>query len=158
MSLDRVSCPTLTRRPSHFLKSGCEMTGHSGALSVMSSPDASRRFPRWVFGEGSEPDPRFTLANERTFLAWIRTSLALLASGVALEAVAPPMQPDLRFAASVLLIVLGLLTPVQAWFAWSRDERAMRQGRPLGAPSLNAPLAVGTVVTGGLVIAAMLLR
>lgn len=71
----------------------------------MSRPVVSRRFPRWVFGEGSEPDPRFTLANERTFLAWIRTSLALLACGIALEAVAPPMQADLRFAASVVLIV-----------------------------------------------------
>lgn len=124
----------------------------------MSSPAASRRFPRWVFGEGSEPDPRFTLANERTFLAWIRTALALLACGVALEAVAPPMQPQLRFAASVLLIVLGLLTPVQAWFAWTRDERAMRNGRPLGAPSLMVPLAGGTAITGVLLLAALLLR
>jgi putative membrane protein len=134
------------------------MTGHCGALSGMSRPVAPRRFPQRVFGEGTEPDPRFTLANERTFLAWIRTALALLACGIALEAVAPPMQPDLRFAASVLLIVMGLLTPVQAWFAWSRDERAMRQGRPLCAPSLMAPLAVGTVVTGALLLAALLLR
>jgi putative membrane protein len=121
----------------------------------MSSP---ARFPRWVFGEGSEPDPRFTLANERTFLAWIRTALALLACGVALEAVALPLQPQLRFAASVLLIVLGLLTSVQAWFAWSRDERAMRHGRPLTAPVLMVPLAVGTAITGVLLLAALLLR
>jgi putative membrane protein len=124
----------------------------------MSSPVASRRFPRWVFGEGSEPDPRFTLANERTFLAWIRTGLALLACGIALEAVALPLQPQLRFAASVLLIVLGLLTPVQAWLAWSRDERAMRNGRPLSAPSLMVPLTVGTSITGVLLLAALLLR
>ena len=58
------------------------------------------------------------------------------------------MQPQLRLAASVLLIVLGLLTPVQAWFAWSRDERAMRNCRPLSAPSLMVPLTVGTAVTG----------
>jgi putative membrane protein len=127
-------------------------------LAVMSSPVASRRFPRWVFGEGSEPDPRFTLANERTFLAWIRTALALLACGIALEALAPPMQPQLRLAASVLLIVLGLLTPVQAWLAWSRDERAMRNGRPLSAPSLMVPLTVGTAITGLLLLAALLLR
>jgi putative membrane protein len=68
------------------------------------------------------------------------------------------MQPGLRLAASVLLIVLGLLTPVQAWFAWSRDERAMRQGRPLGASLMIAPLAVGTFVTGGLLITGLLLR
>ena len=46
-----------------------------------------QRFPRQVYGHGEDPDPRFSLANERTFLAWIRTTLALLAAGVALEAV-----------------------------------------------------------------------
>jgi uncharacterized membrane protein YidH (DUF202 family) len=54
---------------------------------------SAARFPRWVYGEGSEPDPRATLANERTFLAWIRTALALTASGIALEALAVPMLP-----------------------------------------------------------------
>ena len=32
---------------------------------------------------GKTPDYRFTLANERTFLAWIRTALALMAGAVA---------------------------------------------------------------------------
>ncbi len=41
-----------------------------------------------MYAQGTEPDPRFSLANERTFLAWIRTSLALLATGVALVALA----------------------------------------------------------------------
>jgi putative membrane protein len=40
--------------------------------------------PAWRH-EGTEPDYRFTLANERTFLAWIRTALALLAGGVLLH-------------------------------------------------------------------------
>jgi putative membrane protein len=124
----------------------------------MSRPAEPHRFPRWVFREGSEPDPRFTLANERTFLAWIRTSLALLAGGVALEAVAPPMHPGLRFAAAVLLVALGLITPVQAWLAWTRDERAMRCGRPLTAPALIAPLTIGVAATGLLVLTALLLR
>ena len=39
-----------------------------------------RRFPRSVYGEGEEPDPRFSLANERTFLAWLRTALAMYAA------------------------------------------------------------------------------
>ena len=55
-----------------------------------------QRFPQSVYRDGSEPDPRFSLANERTFLAWIRTSLALFAAGVALEALAIPVDARLR--------------------------------------------------------------
>ena len=47
----------------------------------------AERWPRWVYGGGTEPDARFTFANERTFLAWIRTALALLAGGVALDSI-----------------------------------------------------------------------
>jgi uncharacterized membrane protein YidH (DUF202 family) len=35
-----------------------------------------RQPKRWLYGEGSEPDYRFSLANERTLLAWVRTALA----------------------------------------------------------------------------------
>lgn len=119
---------------------------------------ARRRFPHRVFGQGTEPDPRFTLANERTFLAWLRTSLALLAAGVALEAFSLPLQPQLRLAASLVLIALGILVPVQAWTGWARDELAMRRGEPLGAPALTAPLAVGIAGAGALVALAVVLR
>jgi putative membrane protein len=36
---------------------------------------------RW-YDEGVDPDRRYSLANERTFLAWIRTSLALVADAI----------------------------------------------------------------------------
>ncbi|WP_150309200.1 YidH family protein [Planctomonas psychrotolerans] len=104
------------------------------------------RFPNWVFGTGTEPDPRFSLANERTFLAWIRTSLALIAAGVALEALELPIQPGLRIASSVLFIVLGLLAAIQSWVGWARTEGALRQGRALPAPSLGAGIALGLCV------------
>jgi putative membrane protein len=70
---------------------------------------------------------------------------------------APPGPAGLHLVASVLLIVLGLLAPVQAWFSWSHDERAMRRGEPLTAPRLMAPLVAGVVVVGLLVLAALLL-
>ena len=56
-------------------------------LRPVDPDDDLRRWPSWVYGAGSTPDPRFSMANERTFLAWVRTSLALLAGGVALDAV-----------------------------------------------------------------------
>ncbi|PRY52952.1 putative membrane protein [Knoellia remsis] len=104
------------------------------------------RFPRWVYGVGDEPDPRFSLANERTFLAWIRTSLALVAGGVALEAVAAPMDPTLRLGAAILLVALGAVGAVQAWLAWARTERALRRHRALPGNGAAPLLVLGLLV------------
>jgi putative membrane protein len=116
----------------------------------------TRRFPQWIYGHGTEPDPRFTLANERTFLAWIRTSLALVAGGVALEALALPLEPTLRLCASVLLLLLGLAVPALAWWDWGTTERAMRLGEPLPGSRLTLALALGALVVAALVLAALL--
>ncbi|MBF0689829.1 MAG: DUF202 domain-containing protein [Cellulomonas sp.] len=119
-------------------------------------PRADRRFPRWVYGAGSEPDARFSLANERTFLAWARTGLALLAGGVALEALDLPVERGLRLAAAVLLIAVGTLAPAVAWWGWSRTERAMRRSDPLPAPVGFGLLVVGVGVAGVLVLLGLL--
>ena len=124
----------------------------------MTSEDRpDRRLPRRVYGVGAEPDPRFTLANERTFLAWIRTALALIAAGVALEAFAIPILPVFRLSASLLLIALGVIAPVQAWFGWMAVERAMRQSRPLPSPKLSGPVGIGVAVAGLLLALGLLL-
>lgn len=129
-----------------------------GVEDVPDEAPADRRFPRRVYRAGWEPDPRFSLANERTFLAWIRTSLALVAAGVALEALDLPIAEDLRLASALVFIVLGLLAPAQAWLGWMATERALRQGHPLPAPRLSLVLAVGTTVAGLLVLIGLLLR
>ncbi|QGQ19918.1 DUF202 domain-containing protein [Cellulomonas sp. JZ18] len=116
------------------------------------APRTRRRFPARVYATGSEPDARFSLANERTFLAWARTALALLAAGVALEALDPPVEPGLRMAAAVVLVALGVLAPVLAWVGWARAERAMRRSEPLPAPSAFGLLVVGLVAAGVLVL------
>ncbi|WP_026923519.1 YidH family protein [Glycomyces arizonensis] len=118
---------------------------------------AERRFPRRVFEDGEEPDPRFSLANERTFLAWIRTSLAFTAGGVALEALAVPLQDTLRLIAALVLVAIGLALPVHAWIDWARSERAIRAGRPLPSPVAILPVAVGVVLAGGLIAVALLI-
>ena len=92
-----------------------------------------QRFPAWVFDSGHEPDPRFSLANERTYLAWIRTALALIAGGIALESLGLPLNPNLRLAASIILILLGTILPMLAWYSWGSTERAMRHAHPLPA-------------------------
>lgn len=118
---------------------------------------ADRRFPRSVYGAGEEPDPRFSLANERTFLAWIRTALALTAGGVALEALGLGLHPQLRLTAAILLIVSGVATSLQAWLGWTRTERALRLARPLPAPATALPLAVVLLVVGVCIVLAILL-
>jgi putative membrane protein len=116
------------------------------------------RFPRHVFEAGTEPDPRFTLANERTFLAWIRTALALVAAGVALEAFALPLQPTLRFTAAMILLALGLVVPTLAWFTWTSVERALRESAPLPSSRIALPLAIGVSIVAALLVASVLLR
>lgn len=116
------------------------------------------RFPRSVFAVGDEPDARFSLANERTFLAWIRTSLALLAGGVALEALGLGIHPGFRLAASLTLLITGLLTPLQAWVGWKRTERALRLGEPLPAAPLTTILTVSIIAVAALILIGVLVR
>jgi inner membrane protein YidH len=107
--------------------------------------DGDRRWPRSLYGAGSEPDPRFTFANERTFLAWIRTGLGFLAAGVAVAAVGglnDRLSLEVR-AASLLLVLCGLACAGGAWVRWIQSERAMREGRPLpSSPLLIVLVAV----------------
>lgn len=116
-----------------------------------------RRFPSRVYDEGAEPDARFSFANERTFLAWIRTSLALIAGGVALEAFGLQLQPQLRTVASLILMLVGIGVPVYAWFGWERSERALRSGLPLPSPLLSAPLGAAVAAVGTLIMLAAVL-
>jgi putative membrane protein len=115
------------------------------------------RFPKWVYGAGTEPDVSFSLANERTFLAWIRTSLALSAGGVALQAISLPVTPGLRTASALILVCLGVLAPVMAWFRWAALERGRRLARPLPAPLLGPVLAVGITVASLLLLVGLVL-
>ncbi|MCB0917882.1 MAG: DUF202 domain-containing protein [Actinobacteria bacterium] len=97
--------------------------------------------------EESEPDYRFTLANERTMLAWLRTSLALIAGGVALETFAVTLQPTwLPQVVGLMAIAGGAVIALLGYFNWRRVQKAMRRGDPLPM-QIAAPFAtVGVVV------------
>lgn len=113
----------------------------------------TRRFPQSLYRRGSEPDPRFSLANERTFLAWVRTSLALMAAGVALEALQLPISPAFRMSAAALFVLLGVLAAIQAWVGWIRTERALRENRALSGPPSGIVIVIGIVA--GVVLLAL---
>src|ERR1700739_4442241 len=82
---------------------------------------------------GSEPDPRFTFANERTFLAWSRTALALVVAGLAIVQLLPPFPgvPVGRHLLALPLIALGAVLAVVAYTEWVRNQRALRRGEPM---------------------------
>lgn len=112
-----------------------------------------------LLGGGSEPDPRFTLANERTYLAWIRTALALMAGGIAVEAfTADVFMPELRKTLAITLLVLGMLISVSACLRWLNVERAMRQRNPLPLPLLVPLLSIGGALVTAVLIAFVALR
>jgi putative membrane protein len=110
--------------------------------------DTDQRWPRWIYRDSEEPDYRFTFANERTFLAWIRTALALIASGVAVDALDLGLTTYAQRALSATLMFLGVVSAVSAWTRWARAEHALRRHRPLPSSWAAALLAITTVVLG----------
>lgn len=129
------------------------MTTDDG-LAKAPAPPLRGRIAERVLPGGTEPDPRFTLANERTFLAWIRTSLALLAGGIAIEAfTADLFLEPVRKGLAVALLLLGAMLSAGSAVRWVRVERSMRNKAPLPLP-LIIPLlaAAGALAAAGLMI------
>ncbi|GAA1342671.1 DUF202 domain-containing protein [Kocuria palustris] len=118
------------------------------------SPFAAR-----LLGGGGEPDPRFTLANERTFLAWIRTALGLLAGGIALEAFAGDLIPQtVRVVLAAGLIALSMVVAISASVRWLRVERAMRRRAPLPLAIMAPVLSLGAALAAGVLLGVLIGR
>jgi putative membrane protein len=98
--------------------------------------------------EGSDPDYRFTLANERTYLAWIRTALAILAGAVVLHQLFAKEGSGWQLTAcSTALAALAGGLGAGAYRHWKENEIAMRHSRSLPRSFLIPSLAVAVVVT-----------
>ena len=102
---------------------------------------------------GEDVDPRVSLANERTFLAWIRTALALITIGLAITQLLPPFDlPGGRRLLGIPLMVLGVIVALGGLREWMVNERAVREGRPLRAPRLALLVTVVIAVIGVLAL------
>lgn len=104
-----------------------------------------------------EPDYRFTLANERTFLAWVRTSLALLAGGIALS-VSPFPSEGTRTVLATTAVALSLVLAVSSFVRWRQVQHAMRTGAPLPHPWAVPLVATGIVGVAGVVAVVIAVR
>jgi inner membrane protein YidH len=103
---------------------------------------------------GEEPDARFTLANERTYLAWIRTSLALIGGGLAAGQLLQFQSDVARLLVALPPIVLGAALALTSYRRWEANQRALRLGEPLpmGGPPRILAFGIGTVAIVVLVI------
>ena len=98
---------------------------------------------------GTDIDPRVSLANERTFLAWIRTALALISIGLAITQLLPPFDlPGGRRFLGVPLMVLCVVVALGALREWMANERAVRQGRSLRPPRLAMVVTLVIALVG----------
>lgn len=121
-------------------------------------PDSDRHSEDDEDPPDDEPDVRFSYANERTFLAWNRTSLALIATGVAATQLLPAFQVEWgRRLLGLPLIALGAVLAIASFLSWRSNERAMRRGQPLPRSILPLVLCFGITVIGliAIVIAAL---
>ncbi|MGI9155374.1 MAG: YidH family protein [Marmoricola sp.] len=111
-----------------------------------------------LMAEGEAPDPRLSLANERTFLAWTRTALAMIAGGVGIEAFAGDAIPAwVRILVACALLAIGAILAAGSFLRWRNVEMAMRRGDALTVSVLAPFVAAGVAVVAlGLMVAVLL--
>jgi putative membrane protein len=106
-----------------------------------------------------EPDYRFTLANERTFLAWQRTALGLLAAAVAVVQLVPELSiAGARHVLGLILALLAILTAGMGILRWEQVDRAMRRDLPLPRHPTPIYLGIGLVLLGLLTVGLVVLK
>ncbi len=119
----------------------------------------AKGWARGLLDEGEDPDPRFTLSNERTFLSWTRTALALIAAGVALEAFDLPGLGEVgRQAIATVLLLLGAALALGSFRRWLNTERAMRNRVSIPAPALVPILSLGIGIVAIAVLVLILIQ
>ncbi|MFF9361371.1 YidH family protein [Streptomyces griseoluteus] len=112
--------------------------------------------PERVRDQGSTPDYRFSLANERTFLAWLRTALALIGGGFAVDQFLPHLRWAWRVALALALLGAGVLCALRAVHHWVRCEQAMRRGEDLPVSRFPAVLSLLVAVVAVVMVVVVL--
>ena len=92
------------------------------------------------------------MANERTFLSWIRTSLALVVTGVAVVAFDLPVDLGWRLAAGAVLLLIAIAAAVQALMGWRATDHALRHDEDLPELRLGLSITIGVALAAGLLL------
>ncbi|MER7110371.1 YidH family protein [Streptomyces sp. NPDC000229] len=112
--------------------------------------------PQRIREEGETPDYRFSLANERTFLAWIRTALALVGGGFAVDQFLPGLRWGVRVGMALALLAAGALCALRAVNHWVRCERAMRRDEDLPVSRFPTVLSLAVGLVAGAMVVVVL--
>lgn len=99
--------------------------------------------------ENLESTARDHLANERTFLAWVRTALGLVGLGVLLERLGAGSDQDIAVAAGVAFISFGGLTLIYAASRYLWVARHLERG--MFPVAIRGPIVI---TLGALLVAA----
>ena len=113
---------------------------------------ADTRRPRSVYSVGQDADPRFSLANERTLLAWLRTSLAFVVTGLALAAARDLVDRAWVPPVAAAAVVVGAVLAPWSYLRWRACERALRLRHPLPSPAIALPVVAGVMALAAIAV------
>ncbi len=146
------------RRPARSLAAGRYRDGvaDNEVMDFDGGAATGSRYPSGVFDVGREPDPLYTLANERTYLSWLRLAVTLLAGAVAIDRL---FLENPWFGSQILalaLVVIAFATCGIGVRRWWATETALRLRRPL--PGFSAPLlGAAAILLGGVGVVLLVL-
>ena len=124
----------------------------------MDEPAAQSSWASRLLPGGTDPDPNLSLANERTFLAWIRTALGLIALGIGVATfVSTQLDRRLALVLAAGLIVIGGAIAGASWMRWLAVERALREHHGIPLPRMGLALAFGISLMAAVALVAVIL-
>jgi len=99
------------------------------------------------------------LANERTYLAWIRTSLGLIAGGVALDQFVASEKGSIVVAIiAFAVIALGAVVALIGIIEWNRNNSAMDSGKPIPRSPVPPLLGISVMMVAVAIGVALLME
>ena len=106
-------------------------------------------------------DARFLLANERTFLAYTRTALALQVAGLGIMQFLTQGHLSVRYYLGVALVAAGSFLGLAGYRRYLNNDRAIREGHDIGHAHASVVVAAAVAVvplTAGVALAVVALR
>lgn len=129
---------------------------HLGSTFLDRLLSGTRATSLGAMAEPEHADYRFVLANERTFLAYVRTALALQVAGLGVLQFLTAGRGVLSEVFGMSLVLVGSYVGAVGYLRWRKNERAIRTGaeiEPSVLPSvLSAAVVVAPLVAGAVLI------